>query len=38
DFDSAGGHMVSVISNFAQLPVEDREAVATYIKALRSSP
>ena len=34
DFDSAGGHMVSVISNFAQLPAEDREAVAIYIKAL----
>jgi mono/diheme cytochrome c family protein len=38
DFDSAGGHMVSVISNFAQLPVEDRQAVATYIKALPPSP
>lgn len=38
DFDSAGGHMVSVISNFAQLPAEDREAVAKYIKALPPSP
>ena len=34
DFDSAGGHMVAVIENFAQLPAEDRAAVATYLKAL----
>ena len=34
DFDSAGGHMVAVIENFAQLPASDREAVAAYIKAL----
>ncbi|MDU8911532.1 cytochrome c [Aestuariicoccus sp. MJ-SS9] len=34
DFDSAGGHMVSVIENFAKLPSEDRAAVAAYIKAL----
>ncbi|MFP7673192.1 c-type cytochrome [Marivita sp. S0852] len=34
DFDSAGGHMVAVINNFAQLPASDREAVAAYIKAL----
>lgn len=34
DFDSAGGHMVAVIKNFSQLPAEDREAVAAYLKAL----
>ncbi|MCR9108052.1 cytochrome c [Marivita sp. XM-24bin2] len=34
DFDSAGGHMVSVIENFAKLPASDREAVAAYLKAL----
>lgn len=34
DFDSAGGHMVAVIENFAQLPKADREAVAAYLKAL----
>ncbi|WP_226621332.1 c-type cytochrome [Alloyangia pacifica] len=34
DYDSAGGHMVEVIDNFAQLPAEDRAAVAAYVKAL----
>ena len=34
DYDSAGGHMVAVIENFAQLPKEDRAAVAAYLKAL----
>ncbi len=34
DFDSAGGHMVEVIENFAQLPEGDRQAVAAYLKAL----
>jgi mono/diheme cytochrome c family protein len=34
DFDSAGGHMVSVIENFSSLPTDDRQAVAAYIKAL----
>lgn len=34
EFDSAGGHMVAVIENFAQLPAEDRLAVAAYLKAL----
>ena len=34
DFDSAGGHMVAVIENFAKLPASDREAVAAYLKAL----
>ena len=34
EFDSAGGHMVAVVENFAQLPAEDRQAVATYLNAL----
>ena len=34
EFDSAGGHMVDVIENFAQLPASDREAVAAYLRAL----
>jgi mono/diheme cytochrome c family protein len=34
DYDSAGGHMVAVIDNFAKLPASDREAVAAYLKAL----
>ena len=34
DYDSAGGHMVAVVENFAKLPAEDRTAVAAYIKAL----
>jgi len=34
DFDSAGGHMVAVIENFAKLPASDRDAVAAYLKAL----
>ena len=34
DFDSAGGHMVAVIENFAKLPASDREAVAAYLKVL----
>lgn len=31
EFDSAGGHMRSVILNFANLTPEDREAVAVYL-------
>ncbi len=34
DYDSAGGHMVAVINNFAKLPKSDRDAVAAYVKAL----
>lgn len=34
DFDSAGGHMVAVIENFSKLDVEDRQAVAAYLKDL----
>jgi mono/diheme cytochrome c family protein len=33
-FDSAGGHMVSVIHNMSQLPAADRFAIAAYLKAL----
>lgn len=32
DFDSAGGHMALVVSNFARLPPSDRDAVAAYLK------
>jgi len=31
EFDSAGGHMRSVILNLAQLPASDREAIAAYL-------
>jgi mono/diheme cytochrome c family protein len=34
EFDSAGGHMVSVIRNLAMLPEADRLAIAAYLKAL----
>lgn len=34
DFDSAGGRMAAVIRNLAQLPAEDREAMAAYLKAI----
>lgn len=34
DFDAAGGHMASVVQNTAQLPAEDRAAIAAYLKAL----
>ncbi len=34
DFDSAGGHMVSVIDNMSKLSAEDRAAIAAYLKAL----
>jgi len=36
DFDSAGGSMADVVTNFSQLPESDRAAVAAYIKALSS--
>ena len=32
DFDSVGGHMAHVVSNFARLPEEDAKAVAAYLK------
>lgn len=34
DFDSVGGAMVAVQENMAELPAEDREAIAAYLKAL----
>jgi len=38
DFDSAGGTMVAVIRNTSQLPAEDREAIAKYLKSLPALP
>ncbi len=32
EFDSAGGHMALVVENTAQLPPEDREAIAAYLQ------
>ncbi len=34
EFDTVGGHMVEVVENLAQLPREDREAIALYLKRL----
>lgn len=34
EYDSAGGSMVAVVENLAKLPVEDRQAIAAYLKAL----
>lgn len=34
EFDTAGGHMVSVIENTALLPESDRRAIAAYLLAL----
>ncbi|MBO9431507.1 cytochrome c [Sulfitobacter sp. R18_1] len=34
EYDSAGGEMAEVVSNLAQLPESDREAIAAYLKAL----
>lgn len=34
EFDTAGGHMVAVVENMAQLPDSDRAAVAAYLKAI----
>ena len=34
DFDSVGGSMASVVRNMAELPQEDREAIAAYLKAV----
>ncbi|TDT77653.1 mono/diheme cytochrome c family protein [Litoreibacter halocynthiae] len=34
DYDSAGGHMASVVQNLARLPETDRQAVVDYLKAL----
>lgn len=34
EFDSAGGTMVEVQKNMAELPASDREAIAAYLKAI----
>ncbi|HHB81303.1 MAG TPA: diacylglycerol kinase [Aliiroseovarius sp.] len=34
EFDTAGGHMVEVVENFARLSQDDRDAVAAYLKAV----
>ncbi|MFC4671746.1 c-type cytochrome [Seohaeicola nanhaiensis] len=34
DYDSAGGEMAQVVKNIANLPPEDRAAIAAYIKAV----
>jgi mono/diheme cytochrome c family protein len=38
DFDSAGGEMVSVIKNLANLPADDRQAIAAYLKLVPAHP
>jgi mono/diheme cytochrome c family protein len=38
EFDTAGGHMVSVIENTALLPEADRQAIAAYVLALPAAP
>lgn len=38
DYDSAGGHMASVVTNMARLPEEDVLAIVKYIKALPPVP
>jgi mono/diheme cytochrome c family protein len=38
DFDSAGGRMAMVVRNLANLPEEDREAIAAYLKAIPAHP
>lgn len=35
EFETAGGHMRSVIQNLAHLPATDREAIASYLLALQ---
>ncbi|RLJ41665.1 mono/diheme cytochrome c family protein [Litoreibacter meonggei] len=34
DYDSAGGHMASVVQNLARLPESDRMAIVDYLKAV----
>ena len=34
DFDSAGGKMTSVVLNTGKLPIEDRRAIAAYLKSI----
>jgi mono/diheme cytochrome c family protein len=34
DYDSAGGHMASVVQNLARLDEDDRQAIVDYLKAI----
>lgn len=34
DYDSAGGEMADVVQNLSRLPIEDRQAIAAYLKSL----
>lgn len=38
EFDSVGGAMASVVRNMAELPQEDRDAIAAYLKAIPGHP
>lgn len=38
EFDSVGGSMAAVVRNTAELPAEDREAIAAYLKAIPAHP
>lgn len=38
DFDSVGGSMASVVRNMAELPPEDRAAIAAYLRAIPGHP
>lgn len=38
DYDTAGGEMAAVVQNLAQLPQEDRAALAAYLKAVPPVP
>lgn len=38
EFDSVGGSMASVVRNMAELPREDRDAIAAYLKAIPGHP
>lgn len=38
DFDSLGGSMASVVTNWSHVPAADREAVAAYLKAIPPIP
>lgn len=38
EYDVAGGQMTDVVGNTSQLPKEDREAIAAYLKAIPALP
>ncbi|MEO3387868.1 cytochrome c [Mesorhizobium sp. CAU 1741] len=38
EFDSVGGTMAAVVRNLAELPADDREAIAAYLKAIPAHP